>query len=236
MGLRLFARRSAVKVTVVINNRNLLTWPREMVSRIERYDNLAGIVIVDNDSSYPPLLEWYQTLSHNVIRLDGNLGHEAPFSQRVLDAIPTEDFAVTDPDLGLLDTPDDTLTHLRHLLQRHPTMGKVGLSLDWSTVPRQSPYYAHCQGYERELWNKPRIGRHLRAAPVDTTLAAYNKQIACHYFVGGARTTPPYTARHYPWELVGVTEEYRYYLDRASTSSSFKAFVTETKSPDCPAE
>lgn len=79
MGLRLFARWSNLKVTVVINNRNLLTWPREMVSRIERYENLAGIILVDNDSSYPPLLEWYQTLSHPVIRLDGNLGHECLF-------------------------------------------------------------------------------------------------------------------------------------------------------------
>jgi hypothetical protein len=230
MGLRLFARGSNVKVTVVINNRNLLTWPREMVSRIEKYENLAGIILVDNQSSYPPLLEWYQTSPHPVIRLDGNVGHEAPFSQRVLDAIPTEDFVVTDPDLGLLDTPNDTLTHLRQLLHQNPALGKVGLSLDWRTVPRQSPYYAHCHGYERELWDRPQIGLHLRSAPVDTTLAVYNKKIACHYFIGGARTEPPYTARHYPWELVGVTEEYRYYLDRASTSSSFKSFLAQMKS------
>jgi hypothetical protein len=230
MGLRFFVRRANVKVSVVINNRNLLTWPREMVNRIEQYENLAGIIIVDNQSSYPPLLEWYQTLSYPVIRLDRNVGHEAPFSQRVLDVISTEDFVVTDPDLGLLDTPKDTLTHLRQLLLDNPTLGKVGLSLDWRTVPRQSPYYAHCQRYERSLWGLPRIGWHLRLAPVDTTLAVYNKKIACHYFVGGARTKPPYTARHYPWELVGVTEEYRYYLDRASPSSSFKSSLARTKS------
>lgn len=227
MPLRFFMRRAEPRVTVVINNRNLVTWPREMVSRIERYINLAGIIIVDNESSYPPVLEWYRDVQHRVIRLARNEGHEAPFSQQILDEVPTDAFVVTDPDLGLLDTPDDTLARLCRHLQDHPELGKVGLSLDWRAVPVRSRYHAHCHSYERRLWQRPRIGgRGLRRAAVDTTFAIYDKRIATHYFVGGARTGPPYTARHYPWELIEPTPEFQYYLDHASASCSFKSFAS----------
>jgi hypothetical protein len=226
MPLNFFTRRIDPKVTVVINNRDLVSWPREMVSRIERYTNLAGIIIVDNQSSFPPLLEWYRDLPHRVIRLDENVGHEAPFSRRILDEVPTDDFVVTDPDLGLLDTPDDTLTRLCRHLHDRPNLGKVGLSLDWRSVPSQSRYYAHCQSYERSLWQSPRIGwSGLRQAAVDTTFAIYNKRINSRYFIGGARTAPPYKARHYPWEVIDPTLEFQYYLDHASASCSFKAFA-----------
>lgn len=226
MSLRFFTPRAAPKVTVVINNRDLVSWPREMVSRIEQYADLACIIIVDNQSTFPPLLDWYRDLPHRVIRLDANVGHQAPFSKRVLDEVPTEDFVVTDPDLGLLGTPDDTLTRLRRHLHARPELGKVGLSLDWRTVPPQSRYYSHCRSYERHLWRSPRVGwRGLRRASVDTTFAIYNKRINPRYFIGGARTSPPYTARHYPWEVIDATPEFRYYLDHASTSSSYKSFI-----------
>jgi hypothetical protein len=45
-------------VTVIINNCNLLTWPRAMVAEIETFTDLAAILIVDNGSTYPPLLGW----------------------------------------------------------------------------------------------------------------------------------------------------------------------------------
>ncbi len=197
-----------------------------MVSRIERYHCLAGIIIVDNQSSYPPLLDWYRHVPHHVIRLDRNVGHEAPFSREVLDEIRTQFFVVTDPDLGLLGTPDDTLSTLCRHLHSHPALGKVGLSLEWTTVPTESRYYAHCHSYERAMWRRPRIGwRGLRRAEVDTTFAMYDKQIASHYFVGGARAPRPYTARHYPWEVIDPTPEFQYYLDHASSSCSFKSFV-----------
>lgn len=225
MPLKFFFRRVEPPVTVVINNRDLLTWPREMVSRIERYNNLAGIIIVDNQSSYPPLLAWYRHVPHRVIRLERNVGHAAPFCSQVLDEVRTEYFVVTDPDLGLLGTPDDTLSRLCHYLHDHPDLGKVGLSLEWRTVPPESRYHTHCRSYERDMWRRPRVGwTRLRRAEVDTTFAIYDKRIASHYFIGGARTAPPYTARHYPWEVVDPTPEFQYYLDHASASSSFKSF------------
>lgn len=216
------------KCTVIINNRNLLTWPREMVATIEKWDGLHKIVIIDNDSTYRPLLDWYKAIPHEVVRLS-NLGHAAPFECGVLSTIETDYYVVTDPDMGLLRTPSDTLIYLMDHLSESPFLRKIGLGLDWTVVPKESPYYAHTHTYEASLWKKPYRARGLREAGVDTTFAMYDRRLTQHYFIGGARCDPPYIARHYPWELTKAQREsdseFMYYLANANHSSSFKTFL-----------
>src|SRR5258707_252766 len=112
-------------VTVIINNCNLLTWPRAMVAQIESFPSLAQILIVDNGSTYPPLLDWYAEAPHEVVRL-ANIGHKAPWMPEVRARVKTRYYAVTDPDLDLAETPRDCLEHLRACLERYPEAGKVG--------------------------------------------------------------------------------------------------------------
>ena len=76
------------RVTVIINNRDLLEWPRRMVEKLERMPGVAEIVILDNGSSYRPLMAWYRTIPHRVLFLE-NLGHTAPWTSGVLDTIGT---------------------------------------------------------------------------------------------------------------------------------------------------
>ena len=59
-----------MNIPVIINNRNLFTWPKAMVERIKEYDGVGEIIIVDNDSTYPPLLEWYATNPCRIERLN----------------------------------------------------------------------------------------------------------------------------------------------------------------------
>ena len=48
-------------IPVIINNRNLLTWPKAMVRDLSKWEGIGDIYIVDNGSTYEPLLEWYAT-------------------------------------------------------------------------------------------------------------------------------------------------------------------------------
>jgi hypothetical protein len=211
-------------VSVLIINRDLLTWPRAMVERIEKFDGLAEIIILDNGSTYAPLLDWYKSQPYRVIFAD-NLGHAGPWLPEINSQIGTDFYVVTDPDLDLEAVPLDCLVHLRTILARHPSLGKVGLGLEIDNVPQQSPYYQHVNGWERHLWQLPLYDGQFRLAPVDTTFAIYNKTIFNQYGIGGARTTHPYVAKHIPWMLTELPDEFRYYLDRASASSSYKTFV-----------
>jgi len=211
-------------VTVVINNRNLLTWPKAMLERIEQFRSLAEIIIVDNGSTYEPLLDWYEGLAHRVIRAD-NLGHAAPWAPQINEKIATNLYVVTDPDLDLSKTPLDCLEHLAKCLAIFPRALKVGLGLDTANIPVESPYYQHVNSYEKSLWNLPLLGGLVRPAPVDTTFAIYDKGLMNAYKVAGGRADFPYVAGHIPWALVERSEEFEYYLATANRSCSYKSFL-----------
>jgi GT2 family glycosyltransferase len=212
-------------VTVIINNCNLLTWPRAMVAAIEGFADLDSILIVDNGSTYPPLLDWYAGVAHPVVRL-ANLGHTAPWTPEVKARVKTRYYVVTDPDLDLAETPRDCLGHLRACIERYPEAGKIGLGLRIDDVPPQSPYYAHVNQLEKSYWNLPLLEGGVRPAPVDTTFAIYDKRLLDRYWVCGGRTDHPYTARHLPWSVVERDAEFQYYLDHATSSSSYKTIVS----------
>lgn len=214
-------------VTVIINNCNLLTWPRAMVGEIESFSSLAEILVVDNGSTYPPLLDWYATLPHEVVRL-ANIGHKAPWMPEVKARVKTRHYAVTDPDLDLAATPRDCLDHLRSCLERYPAAGKVGLGLRIDDVPANSPWYPHVNDLEKSYWQLPLLEGGVRPAPVDTTFAIYDKKLLDRHEVCGGRTDTPYTARHLPWYL-GLDQwdaEFTYYIEHATRSSSYRALLT----------
>jgi glycosyltransferase involved in cell wall biosynthesis len=215
-----------MSIPVIINNRNFLTWPKAMVERISRYDGVGEIIIVDNGSTYPPLLEWYKTNPCKVI-YQANLGMTAPWSCQAVNNLKAKYYVVTDPDMGLEDTPDDTLLYLKDKLESMKDLEKVGLGLDWQIVESKSPYYERLHRLEKARWEKSKIENDVYIdVNIDTTFALYSKQV---YFIGGGSTTFPYVARHYPWELsleeARNNEEFKYYIDSATSASSYKLIV-----------
>lgn len=210
-------------IPVIINNRNLFTWVVEMVNKIKTYEGVGEIIIIDNGSDYPPLLEWYQTNPCTIHRTD-NIGHTAPW-QILGDVITNSDYVITDADMGLLNTPSDTLLYLKDNMDSLG-LDKIGLGLNWGIVKEDSLYYNHLQSYEKNRWNSSHTNNIYNIA-IDTTFALYKK--GTPYFVGGASTTYPYVARHYPWEFNQETyeknEEYKYYIKNANTSSSYKTYL-----------
>lgn len=215
-----------MKIPVIINNRNFLTWPKAMVERIKEYDGVGEIIIVDNDSTYPPLLEWYATNPCRIERLDTNVGMGAPWVSGVVKQLNGAPYVLTDPDLGLEETPDDTLLYLLDKLNTLQ-LDKVGLGLDWQIVEKKSPYYERLNLYEKSRWNNSSVKDDVYTeVQIDTTFALYN---VGHYFIGGSSTTFPYVARHYPWEFsieeARNSEEFMYYMDNATSSSSYKTLI-----------
>jgi hypothetical protein len=215
-----------MKIPVIINNRNFLTWPKAMVERIKEYDGVGEIIIVDNDSTYPPLLEWYATNPCRIEKLDTNVGMGAPWVSGVVKQLNGAPYVLTDPDLGLEETPDDTLLYLLDKLNTLQ-LDKVGLGLDWQIVEKKSPYYERLNLYEKSRWNNSPVKDDVYTeVQIDTTFALYNVD---HYFIGGGSTTFPYVARHYPWEFsieeARNSEEFMYYMDNATSASSYKTLI-----------
>jgi hypothetical protein len=214
-----------VKIPVIINNRDLLTWTKDMVSKIKTYDNVGEIIILDNASTYKPLIDWYKTNPCTIIYGE-NLGHTAPWQSGLVKKINAPYYVVTDPDLGINDTPKDTLDYLFDKLTTF-NLPKVGLGLEWELTPEDSPYFEHIINYEKHrVLNSKVLDNVLLDVAVDTVFALYKHQ---DYFIGGASTGGVYRAKHYPWYLTvderNKNTEFMYYIQNASNSSSYKTFL-----------
>jgi hypothetical protein len=160
------------------------------------------ICLVDNASTYEPLLEWYQQSPHLVIRLQDNLGQLAPWLSDVINThAPGESYVVTDPDVVPDDrSPLDAIDHFARVLADHPDILKVGFGLRIDDLPRRYRFRRQVQAWESQFWQDALSGPPgaLYPAPIDTTFALYRKHSPPT--MGPAlRTGWPYVARHLSW-------------------------------------
>jgi hypothetical protein len=206
---------------VYIVNYNRLTWPKAMADWLGR---VAGIepVFVDNASTYEPLLEYYETCPHKVIRLDENLGNRAPWIAEIVFEAKERFYAVTDPDLDLTGIPYDVFDVLTEGLVRFPGIVKSGVSLRMDDLPSENPLTAQIVEWESQFWQRPLDDRFFDA-DVDTTLAVYalDHGFASAQTNRAVRAAPPYTARHLSWYMTpdDVGDEEVNYLQTANPNA-----------------
>jgi len=201
---------------VAINNRNRLTTTKAMVEYLECIPNAAP-VIVDNDSTYPPLLEWYEHCPVPVIRARKNLGPHAPW-MLCSESMSGGDYVVTDSDLDLLGVPIDLLEVLASGLLKYPDVIKAGLSLEIDDLPAEFDSTRLIQKWETRHW-QTRLTTHWWDADVDTTFAMYRAGTDWTDVKPAIRADRPYTARHIPWYRI-MDDEEKYIEDHCDTQWS----------------
>ncbi len=90
-------------IKVVINNRNRLTTTKKMVEKLLLLNPQEKIIIIDNGSTYAPLLNWYDEIKDRVdIRLGTNEGHLALWAIGLFKELG-DYFIYTDSDIELND-------------------------------------------------------------------------------------------------------------------------------------
>jgi hypothetical protein len=216
-------RRGIKGIPIIINNRNLSIWPKAMVAELRRMKLCGPIVIVDNASTNPDTLKWYDELSKDdnavVIYARFNGGHRAPFTlgvpQSLFEQFGHQHYVVTDPDLDLSHCPDTMLEYLLDVERnmdesiyeynghRLNMKDKIGVGIAIDDVPDNALFFNEC---ERDYWaKKPTMPVykmpskiHMLPAPVDTTFALYDYNRIKFYGLGGCRTID-ITLRHIPY-------------------------------------
>lgn len=212
-------------IPIYINNFNWLTWPKALAEFFADVPQ-TDVIIIDNASTYPPLLDWYaEECPCKVVRLEKNGGHHAPWKQSVILPAPvhramfgSEFYVVTDADLCFDGCPKNLLDILIGGFQRLPTANKVGVSLEIDDLPEDSLLGSRARRWEQKFWRN-RLDHQFYQAAVDTTFALYaietphRKAMQCNQ--NSLRSDRPYTVRHMPWYLRAgrLTEEQRYYFD-----------------------
>lgn len=219
------------KIPVIIINRDLITWPSKMVECIKKFNCVGDIIIVDNQSTYEPLLDWYKTNPCDIVYSNFN-GQSSPWDMEIPTKMGYDYYVVSDPDLDLSETPLDCLIYLKEKLKSHEEYDRIGLSLSNYVVDRDSPYHFHLETWYENEW-KPESVRDglLTEQKFDTTFGIYH--IDRHFSGTSCCTNKPYSAKHIPWEITNrelynlkeVNPEFFYYLKRATPSASYKAFI-----------
>jgi hypothetical protein len=194
-------------MNVYITNRNLLTWPKKMAEIFATQGH--NVTIVDNNSSWPPLLDWYNKCPHKVARINNNdFGCGSPWWSNIITDI-SEHYVTCDADLGLEDVPSDWPDVCIEALEKY-NVPKIGLSLKDTDCPSQNPAYLIDQ-FDKFPKGNPDVwkwyddkGKYCNF-PVDYHFNVWNKNERPTNFATypcGIRTNKPYTARHLPWHLV----------------------------------
>jgi hypothetical protein len=219
------------EIPIIINNRNLLTWPQKMVAKLRTLNLVKSIYILDNQSTYGPLLEWYDQLQHDpivkVIRLDKNVGHTAPWKCSELNHLLNTLYVVTDPDLNIDNLPSNILEILSSKLKKS-NFQKIGLKLQTGpTFNNKSIVYQHIQDWEVKRWAKCSIQDEVANIDIDTTFALYKSS---NYFIGGGSYIHN-SVVHEPWsfslESLQQNKEFLYYIYTSNKSCSFQTFLTK---------
>ena len=142
-------------IPIIINNFNRLTSTRNMYEFLKNR-NFSNIVILDNASTYPPLLNWYRTLEKTeVVNFEVNIGAHCLFDSGYLKNNVTSEYLVyTDADLELNDRIRvDFLEIMKSFLLKYDEK-KIGLALKIDDVPVNC--YRNCISgsieWERQFW------------------------------------------------------------------------------------
>ena len=210
-------------VPIVINNFNRVNTLITLIHGLEirGYNN---IYIIDNNSTYPPLLEYYKDCSYPIYMLNKNIGHLAIWETGFYKQFTDSYFAYTDSDLEIHpDCPDDFMEKFILLLKKYPKALKVGFSICIDDLPDCYINKEQVQKWESQFWKKE-IEPNIFKAPIDTTFAVYKP-----YFKGEIidtqhlylRTGFPYSVKHLPWYIDNnnLSEEEKYYIAHLKTST-----------------
>lgn len=203
-------------IPVIINNRNRLTTLKALIQSLPE----TRIIILDNDSTYKPLLDFYQNLPQHVelVRLGKNIGHFAFIEWGGYKDFKDQYFVYTDSDIVLTeDCPKDCLDYLVKIKKKYPQYDKVGLSLKIDDIPNYYTYKRSILSLERHYWKNSISDEELGTlwlAEIDTTFVLHDKDNVKKSIKNAIRTDMPYSARHMPWYLDknNLSEEEFYYI------------------------
>jgi hypothetical protein len=209
----------ATETPIFVVCRDRLSPLQQLVAWLETA-GYRRIVMIDNASTYPPLLEYFDKTPYQVLQLGQNIGHTSPWDNFAVPVLARDAYyVVTDPDvIPTEDCPTDVLEYFHRLLQQFPAFSKVGLGLKIDDLPAHYVLRDQVVKWEKQFWQQE-VADGVYEAGVDTTFALYRPRTA-YFLHPSLRTGEPYVARHLPWynDSQSLSEEDRYYRQHVQVS------------------
>lgn len=210
------------QIPIIINNYNRLAYLEQLIGSLTArgYNN---IYIIDNNSTYPPLLEYYRTTPYTVFRLNSNVGYLALWKTGIFKKFRKSYYVYTDSDMCIDEgCPHNFMQHFLELHKKYKMAQKVGFGLRIDDLPDCFKNKDKVIGHESRFW-ETQVEKSVYKAEIDTTFALYKP------FCGGKadryqqtyRTGFPYVIRHLPWyvDSANPDPEELYYVNSVTQST-----------------
>lgn len=213
------------KTPIIINNYNRLTSLKKLIEDLETrgYNN---IFIIDNNSDYQPLIDFYKNSKYKVYRLNKNIGFKALWKSNLWYKFIFNNYCYTDSDLSLCkECPDDFLEKFSQLLKKYPKVHKVGFSLKIDDLPDFYDRKKEVINWESKYYETEKESN-IYIAPIDTTFALYRPFSGLGYRDGRdeiLRTGYPLQCHHLPWynDSENLNDEEKYYINSVTKPTSW---------------
>lgn len=214
--------KNGYDIPIIINNRNRLTFLKKLIESLEG-KGYTNIYIIDNNSNYQPLLDYYRTCKYKIFRLNNNVGYLALWKTDIYKQFFKDFYVYTDSDVVPTECcPDDFLHQFLEVMKSDKTLMKIGLSLNIDDLPDSFSMKQQVIDWETQFWQTESDDNRFYIANVDTTFALYRP-----FMKGGAsrlkmyRSKKPLSAYHMPWynDSENLSEEEVFYIENAKTST-----------------
>jgi hypothetical protein len=203
-------------IPVYVTNRNTLERGfRQQLEWLQRA-GMKSITIIDNESTYPPLLDFYAQIAIPIIHTPSNIGPEAFWEMGMHGNMQTR-FIVTDADI-VPDSacPLDLVGKMLEVAERYGAKTGPGLRID--DLP---DWYSEKQRvliWETQFWQKRKDAECFDAA-IHNHFGLYQPGWAVWPNAPHLRLDFPYVARHLPWyeDSSAANVEREYYRARVKS-------------------
>lgn len=221
-------------IPVLINNFNRVDLLEKQIDWLLSLDDKVSIIIVDNLSTYPPLLDYYKNINHplvQVVYLNFNSWRKGAEYLGEKKLTEFKKYIITDSDLlPFSDTPKDLVSHISNLMDKYPNYNHIGTSLEINDLPDKNPMKSKVVHFESDYWapKAEMLNDEVYVAKIDSTFAMYRRNSKVLITHPALRTCRPYTLKHIDWYLApeDFSEEYIYYL---KSCKSFATWATQLK-------
>ena len=227
----LIHKGKSFSIPIYIISFNRLEYVSQMLNWLEAY-GYKNIIIIDNNSNYQPLLDFYKTCGHKVIYMKKNYGHTVFFdSPRFFFSRLFSFFVLTDPDLAPIeDCPNDFVEQFMRVMADYPEYQKVGFSIKIDDLPT---IHRGEISWESQFWKYslefPEHPYKIYHAGIDTTFALNSPAIYTLKLINienSIRTGIPYQSRHLPWYVTALDDEDVNYVNSVRTDiSSWSRYI-----------
>ena len=202
-------RNSTIPIFIISYNQ--YTFVKSTVEQLQKFS--SNINIIDNKSTYPPLVEYLKSIENdvNVIYMDQNYGHTVYMRDEIV-KLGGDKYIITDPDLLFNPKLPQNFIDTLSTLSDQYEVGKVGFALDItnninhninasdnkkSIVDWESQFWVNKIDHpEYEIYN----------ADIDTTFVLINTKYYKPGSYSAIRVAGDFTCVHKPW-VIGYENE-----------------------------